>query len=185
MPSWWKKWWSKLKVCGVFEKPHGFFQPCAGFLPHILIWGKIPAGFYKKLNIKNLSRNKYVWLYSLKKINIKFQFNTLISLRVFSPMLDCGGTTRQVFFWKIQIDFFEIFFSTMQNKRFIKNFQHYIEPLKEKENSPTGFSPAGCFLHKTKWEKNPAQRSILHSVFKIMRVYIKTGRFQFLPWRKS
>ena len=39
----------------------------------------------------------------------------------------------------------------MHNKRYIKNLQHYIVPLEEKENSPAGFFP-----HKIKWEKNPA-----------------------------
>ena len=66
----------------------------------------------------------------------------------------------------------------MQNKRYIKNFQHYNRPLEEKENSPAGFFP-----NKIKWEKNPAgffiqkqyfqflaQRIILHSVFKVVRV---------------
>ena len=43
----------------------------------------------------------------------------------------------------------------MHNKRYIKNFQHYIVPLEEKENSPAGFFPAGFFPDKTKWEKNP------------------------------
>ena len=45
----------------------------------------------------------------------------------------------------------------MHNKRYIKNFQHYIVPLEEKENSPAGFSPAGFFPHKIKWEKNLLQ----------------------------
>ena len=73
----------------------------------------------------------------------------------FLPFQIVGEKTCRVF-WKIQIDFFELFFITMQNKRYIKNVQHYIVPLEEKENSPQGFSPAGVFPHKIKWEKNPA-----------------------------
>ena len=44
----------------VLQNPTNFFKPCAGFFPHISIWGKNPAEFYKKINIKNSSKNKYV-----------------------------------------------------------------------------------------------------------------------------
>ena len=82
----------------------------------------------------------------------------VIFLRVFSPILDCGGITPQFFFLKIQIDFFEIFFITMQNKRFIKNFQHYIEPLKEKENPPHRFFPRGVFPPQNKMGEKPCSK---------------------------
>ena len=53
-------------------------------------------------------------------------------------------------FLKIQIDFFELLFITMQNKRYIKNFRG------KKKIPPQGFPPTGFFTHKIKWEKNPA-----------------------------
>ena len=74
---------------------------------------------------------------------------------VFLPFQIVGEKPRRVF-WKIQIDFFELLFITMHNKRYINNFQHYIVPLEEKKIPPQGFSPAGFFPHKMKWEKNPA-----------------------------
>ena len=33
---------------GFLKNPAGFFNPRAGFFSHISIWGKNPAGFYKK-----------------------------------------------------------------------------------------------------------------------------------------
>ena len=112
---------------------------------------------------------------------------------VFLPFQIVGEKPRRVF-WKIQIDFFELLFITMHNKRYIKNFQHYIVPLEEKENSPAGFFPRGVFPPQNKMGEKPcgvfypkiiflAQRSILHSVFKVVRVlYQNSEIFQFLPW---
>ena len=45
---------------GFFKNTAGFFQPRAGFFPHIFKWGKNLQGFFKKINIKICSRNKFV-----------------------------------------------------------------------------------------------------------------------------
>ena len=45
---------------GFFENPAGFFKPCAGFFPTFSNGGKTPQGFFKKINIKICSRNKFV-----------------------------------------------------------------------------------------------------------------------------
>ena len=71
-----RKKWSKLKnPRGFCKTPWGFSNPHKVFPPHFNIgekpWGGGGGGGYKKINIKNLSRNKYVWLYSVKKINIR------------------------------------------------------------------------------------------------------------------
>ena len=42
---------------GFFENPAGFLKPRAGFFPHIFKWEQ---GFFKKINIKICSRNKFV-----------------------------------------------------------------------------------------------------------------------------
>ena len=73
---------------------------------------------------------------------------------VFLPFQIVGEKPRRVF-WKIQIDFFELLFITMHNKRYIKNFQHYIVPLEEKENSPAGFFPRGVFPPQNKMGEKP------------------------------
>ena len=36
-----------------FKKPAGFLKPCAGFFPHIIKWGKNPAGFFQKNKYQN------------------------------------------------------------------------------------------------------------------------------------
>ena len=43
----------------------------------------------------------------------------------------------------------------MHNERYIKNFQHYIVPLEEKENSPAGFFPRGVFPPQNKMGEKP------------------------------
>ena len=45
---------------GFFENPAGFFKPRAGFSPTFSNGGKTPQGFFKKINIKICSRNKFV-----------------------------------------------------------------------------------------------------------------------------
>ena len=86
---------------------------------------------------------------------------------VFLPFQIVGEKPRRVF-WKIQIDFFELLFITMHNKRYINNFQHYIVPLEEKENSPAGFFPPRGFS-PTKWNGRKPLRvfypKIIFSVF--------------------
>ena len=72
----------------------------------------------------------------------------------FLPFQIVGEKPRRVF-WKIQIYFFELLFITMHNKRYIKNFQHYIVPLEEKENSPAGFFPRGVFPPQNKMGEKP------------------------------
>ena len=47
---------------GFFENPAGFFNPARGFSPTFSNGGKTPQGFFKKINIKICSRNKFVWL---------------------------------------------------------------------------------------------------------------------------
>ena len=82
----------------------------------------------------------------------------------------------------------------MHNKRYIKNFQHYIVPLEEKENSPAGFFPRGVFPPQNKMGEKPcgvfypkiifyflAQRSILHSVFKVVRVLYQNREISISP----
>ena len=84
----------------------------------------------------------------------------------------------------------------MHNKRYIKNLQHYIVPLEEKENSPAGFFPRGVFPPQNKMGEKPCgvfYPKIIFSVFGSKKhftlcvsscesFYIKTERFQFLPW---
>ena len=56
----------------------------------------------------------------------------------------------------------------MHNKRYIKNFQHYIVPLEEKENSPAGFFPRGVFPPQNKMGEKPCEvfyPKIIVSVF--------------------
>ena len=45
---------------GFFENPAVFFKPRAGFSPTFSNGGKTPQGFFKKINIKICSRNKFV-----------------------------------------------------------------------------------------------------------------------------
>ena len=45
---------------GFFKNPMGFFKPRAGFSPTFSNEGKTPQGFFKKINIKICSRNKFV-----------------------------------------------------------------------------------------------------------------------------
>ena len=45
---------------GFFENPAGFFKPARGFSPTFSNGGKTPQGFFKKINIKICSRNKFV-----------------------------------------------------------------------------------------------------------------------------
>ena len=46
---------------GFFENPAGFFlNPARGFSPTFSNGGKTPQGFFKKINIKICSRNKFV-----------------------------------------------------------------------------------------------------------------------------
>ena len=47
---------------GFFENPAGFLNPARGFSPTFSNGGKTPQGFFKKINIKICSRNKFVWL---------------------------------------------------------------------------------------------------------------------------
>ena len=49
------------KPTGILQNPVGVFKPSQGFSPTFQYWGKtLGGGGYKKINIKNLSRNKYV-----------------------------------------------------------------------------------------------------------------------------
>ena len=73
---------------------------------------------------------------------------------VFLPFQIVGEKPCRVF-WKIQIDFFELLFITMHNKKYIRNFQHYIVPLEERENSPAGFFPRGVFPPQNKMGEKP------------------------------
>ena len=43
-----------------FLKPHGVFKIARGFSPTFSNGGKTPQGFFKKINIKISSRNKFV-----------------------------------------------------------------------------------------------------------------------------
>ena len=53
----------KVKNPAGFLKPRRVFKTLRGvFLPHFQMGGKTPQGFFKKLNIKISSRNKFVWL---------------------------------------------------------------------------------------------------------------------------
>ena len=45
---------------GFFENPAGFLNPARGFSPTFSNGGKTPQGFFKKINIKICSRNKFV-----------------------------------------------------------------------------------------------------------------------------
>ena len=45
---------------GFFENPAGFLNPARGFSPTFSNGGKSPQGFFKKINIKICSRNKFV-----------------------------------------------------------------------------------------------------------------------------
>ena len=45
---------------GFFENPAGFLNPVRGFSPTFSNGGKTPQGFFKKINIKICSRNKFV-----------------------------------------------------------------------------------------------------------------------------
>ena len=45
---------------GFFENPAGFLNPARGFSPTFSNGGKPPQGFFKKINIKICSRNKFV-----------------------------------------------------------------------------------------------------------------------------
>ena len=45
---------------GVFKNPAGFFQLARGFSPTFSNGGKTPQGFFKKINTKICSRNKFV-----------------------------------------------------------------------------------------------------------------------------
>ena len=55
------KKWSKLKTPRGFSKtPRGFLNPARGFSPTFSNGGKTPQGFFKKINIKICSRNKFV-----------------------------------------------------------------------------------------------------------------------------
>ena len=45
---------------GFLKTPVGVFQPRAGFSPTFSNGGKTPQGFFKKINIKICSRNKFV-----------------------------------------------------------------------------------------------------------------------------
>ena len=56
----------------------------------------------------------------------------------------------------------------MHNKRYINNFQHYIVPLEEKENSPAGFFPRGVFPPQNEMGEKPCgvfYPKIIFSVF--------------------
>ena len=55
-----KKMVKVKKPAGFFENPAGFFKPRAGFFPTFSNGGKNPQGFFKKINIKICSRNKFV-----------------------------------------------------------------------------------------------------------------------------
>ena len=44
---------------GFFENPVGFLNPARGFSPTFSNGGKTPQGFFKKINIKICSRNKF------------------------------------------------------------------------------------------------------------------------------
>ena len=45
---------------GFFENPAGFLNPARVFSPTFSNGGKNPQGFFKKINIKICSRNKFV-----------------------------------------------------------------------------------------------------------------------------
>ena len=50
-----------MKKNGQSQKPRGVFQKPRGvFPPHFQMGGKNPQGFFKKINIKISSRNKFV-----------------------------------------------------------------------------------------------------------------------------
>ena len=55
------KKWSKLKTPRGFSKTlRGFLNPARVFSPTFSNGGKTPQGFFKKINIKICSRNKFV-----------------------------------------------------------------------------------------------------------------------------
>ena len=85
----------------------------------------------------------------------------------------------------------------MQNKRYIKNFLRYIVYLKEKEIPPQGF-PRGSFPPQYKMGEKPrgffiqklylqflAQRSFLHSVFKVVRILYQKWEVSISPLGES
>ena len=45
---------------GFSKTPRGFLNPARGFSPTFSNGGKPPQGFFKKINIKICSRNKFV-----------------------------------------------------------------------------------------------------------------------------
>ena len=58
-----KKMKKMVKVknpAGFLKKNAGFLKPRAGFSPTFSNGGKTPQGFFKKINIKICSRNKFV-----------------------------------------------------------------------------------------------------------------------------
>ena len=131
----------KVKV----KNPAGFLENPAGFFPHILKWGKNPAGFFKKNKYKFLTK-KWVSLIVIVAENEYWSLfpNINFPRGVFLPFQIVGEKPRRVF-WKFKVS---SFWKLSFQKHFWSDKEsvyHHCVPLKQKKNPPAGFFPPRGF----------------------------------------